>query len=145
MTMQTITVELPESLYRFAAQLAKATNRPVAEIVQESLNHTLPPLDDVPAEEAAELAGLSLLDDAALWQVACAELPVDQQMEMHKLLESQGAGTISAVDKEQLKSLMDLYGSALVRKSHVRLLLARRGYHVPAQINSMAGWHPPKN
>ena len=65
--MQTITLELPDSLYRSVTQIARVTKRPLAEILQESLSHTLPPLDDVDSDEADILAQLSALDDAALW------------------------------------------------------------------------------
>ena len=79
MSTQTVMVELPESLYRSASRIAQATQRPLADILQESLAHTLPPLEDVTPEEAIELARLSNLDDAALWQVSYATLPaVDQ-------------------------------------------------------------------
>lgn len=46
MPPQTITLELPEHLYRTVNTLAQVTKRPLAEILQESLAHTLPPLDE---------------------------------------------------------------------------------------------------
>ena len=52
MPLQTITLELPDTLYRAVSKLAQVTKRPLAEILQESLALTLPPLNDVPAEEA---------------------------------------------------------------------------------------------
>jgi hypothetical protein len=52
MSTQTVTIELPEALYRSANQVAQATQRPLADILQESLAHSLPPLDDVPPEIA---------------------------------------------------------------------------------------------
>lgn len=61
MTIQTITIELPEATYRSATHLAQLTQRSLADILQESLARTLPPLDDVGREEALELAHMSLL------------------------------------------------------------------------------------
>ena len=68
MTVQTITLRLPEPLYRTARQIAQVTKRPIETVLQDSLSAVLPPLDDVEPNEAAELARLALLDDAALWE-----------------------------------------------------------------------------
>jgi len=133
MPTQTVQIELPESLYQTAIQLAQATNRSLADVLHESLTHSLPPLDDVPPEEAADLAQLSGLDDAALWRAAERALAAEQQDELQNLLDRQGAGELTAEEQARLHTLMDEYGRALVRRSHAWLLLARRGYRVPVQ------------
>lgn len=133
MPPHTITLELPEALYRTASKLAQVTQRPLAEILQESLAHTLPPLDDVPAEEADVLARMSTLDDAALWQGSKVTMPEGHQAELHALLDSQSAGALTPDETTRLQLLLDEYGCLLVRQSHAWLLLARRGYTVPIQ------------
>lgn len=133
MSTQIVTLELPESLYQSAAQVAEATQRSVADIVQESLAHTLPPLDDVSPAEATELARLSTLDDAALWQVGNSTMPADEQTTLEQLLVRQSEGALSANEERHLQILLDEYGRLLVRKAHAWLLLARRGYRVPPQ------------
>ena len=135
MSTQTVMVELPESLYRSASRIAQATQRPLADILQESLAHTLPPLEDVTPEEAIELARLSNLDDAALWQVSYATLPAVDQAKLTQLLEQQSEGAVAPDDTRRLQALLDEYGRLLVRKAHAWLLLARRGYRVPPQQN----------
>lgn len=87
MPSQTIMLELPEHLYRTVRTLAQVTKRPVAEILQESLAHTLPPLDDVPPEEAERLAYMSPLDDAALWEASTVAMPKDQQEALHTFID----------------------------------------------------------
>lgn len=133
MPTQTITLELPESLYQSARQIAEVTKRPIEEIVQKSLTHTLPPLDDVAAEEAETLAQMSMLDDAALWQEANKAMSAAAQAELHALLDRQNAGEVTDSDEARLQALLDEYGRLLVHKSHAWLLLARRGYNVPVQ------------
>ncbi len=133
MASQQITLELPDSLYRTVTKLAKVTQRPVGEILQESLAHTLPPLDDIPADEADVLARMSTLDDAALWQVSKSTLPEHQQEELQTLLDHQNAGELTHDATARLQDLMAEYGRLLVRQSHAWLLLARRGYQVPIQ------------
>jgi hypothetical protein len=81
MPPQTIILELPEHLYRTVSKLAQVTKRPVVGILQESLAHALPPLDDVPAAEVDILAHMSTLDDAALWQASQVTMPEGQQEE----------------------------------------------------------------
>lgn len=133
MSQTTITLEIPESLYRTASQVAKATKRPIEEIVRESLTHTLPPLDDVSTDQAEKLARLSSLDDTALRQEAERQLPPAQQEELDLLLDRQNSGELIEAETNHLQLLLDEYGRLLVHKSHAWLLLARRGYHTPLQ------------
>jgi hypothetical protein len=133
MTTQTITLKLPEPLYRSARQVAEATKQPLEAILTDSIARTLPPLDDVSPEEAVELAKLASLDDASLWREARTMLnPVEQAM-MHEFLDRQGASELTPADHARLQDLLDAYGRLMVRKAHAYLLLARRGYHVPMQ------------
>ncbi len=133
MTTQRITLELPESLYRSARQVAEVTKRPIEEIVQDSLNHTLPPLDDLEPDEAGSLAYLSTLDDTTLWEESSKGFSTEEQAELETLLERQSAGELVDAELTRLRFLMDEYGRTLVHKSHAWLLLARRGYKVPVQ------------
>jgi hypothetical protein len=121
MRTYTIQLELPEKLYRSARQMAAATQRPLADIVQESLAHTLPPLDDLSPEEAAVLAHL---------------LADEQQQALSDLLELQNERVLTKLETRRLHELMDHYGRMLVWQSHIWLLLARRGYRVPMQTAS---------
>jgi predicted transcriptional regulator len=138
MPTQTIMLELPEDLYRTVSTLARVTKRPLTEILQANLAHTLPPLDDVPVEEAEVLAHMSTLDDAALWQASNGTMSESQQAKLQALLDDQNAGTLPPTGAVLLQELFDTYGRLLVRQSHAWLLLARRGYNVPPQQRSEA-------
>jgi hypothetical protein len=133
MTWQTVTLELPETLYRFARQMAEATQTPLEVVLRDSIAHTLPPLDDVTPGEATELARLASLDDSALWREARAMMDATKQAEMDKLLDRQGAGELTSSEHTRLQDLLDTYGQLMVHKAHAYLLLARRGYRVPMQ------------
>lgn len=133
MGIQSVTIQLPEHLYRSASQLARTTKRPLVDILQDSLAHTLPPLDDVAPEEAEDLAQLSLLNDTDLWRAAKHNLSSEQQAMLEALLMAQSAGELDETSAAQLKRLQQEYGRLLVRQSHAWLLLARRGYKVPIQ------------
>ena len=131
MTVQTITLRLPEPLYRTARQIAQVTKRPIETVLQDSLSAVLPPLDNVEPNEAAELARLALLDDAALWGEARTLMPRAEQTELQDLLDRQGSKALTTVEQARLRELMHVYGQLMVRKAHAYLLLARRGYRVP--------------
>ena len=133
MTWQTVTLELPETLYRFARQMAEATQTPLEVVLRDSIAHTLPPLDDVAPGEATELARLASLDDSALWREARAMMDATKRAEMDKLLDRQGAGELTSTEHTRLQDLLDTYGQLMVHKAHAYLLLARRGYRVPMQ------------
>src|SRR5919199_5599676 len=117
MLSHTITLALPEPLYRTVSTLAQVTKRPLAEILQESLAHTLPPLDDVPAEEAECLARMSTMDDAALWHISHSTLSEHQQEALNALLDHQNAGELTPDDAVRLQALLEEYGCLLVRQS----------------------------
>ena len=133
MTTQTVTLKLPEPLYRSARQVAEATKQPLEAILTDSIARTMPPLDDVSPEETAELAKLVSLDDASLWREARATMNPVEQAKMHDLLDRQGASELTPADRPRLQDLLDIYGQLMVRKAHAYLLLARRGYRVPMQ------------
>lgn len=134
---QTVTLELPESLYRLVHQVAEATGQPVEKVLQASIAHALPPLDDVSPEEAASLAQMALLEDAALWQEARAMMSAEEQAGLEDLLEQQASEALSTAEASRLEALLERYGQLTVRKAHAWLLLARRGYQVPMQQNQV--------
>ncbi|MBX7236160.1 MAG: hypothetical protein K1X65_17385 [Caldilineales bacterium] len=133
--MQSITLSLPEPLLRSARQIAEVTQRPIEHVIEDSIARTLPPLDDVPQAEVADLAALALLDDASLWRESRVMMPMNQQVEMNELLDRQSADELNADAEARLQTLLDVYGRLTLHKSHAWLLLARRGYRVPPQEN----------
>ena len=135
MTAQAVVLQLPPALYRAARRMAEATRQPLEQVLQATIARALPPLDDVPPEEAAELSALAMLEDAALWQAARASMTPAEQAALHDLLDRQNAGELTSPDQLHLQALSDAYGKLTVRKAHAYLLLARRGYRVPMQEN----------
>jgi len=131
--MQTVTLELTEVVYQNAQRLARASHKSVEVILQDSIAHTLPPLDDVSPDEAGQLAQLALLDDASLWREARQMLTSEQEQDLRDLLHRQDESALTPKQRTRLEQLMDSYGRLTVRKPHAYLLLARRGYRVPMQ------------
>lgn len=133
MATETVTHHLPDSVYQTARQVAEATRLPLDAVLAASIAHALPPLDDVPDEQAADLAALAFLDDGALWRAARATLSAEIQTELSELLNRQSEGALTETEPARLELLLALYGRQAVRTAHAYLLLARRGYRVPMQ------------
>lgn len=138
MAGETVTLELEETVYRTARRLADLTGRSLDDVLRASIASALPPLNDLPPEEASDLAALALLDDGALWRTARSELPAAQQSQLRDLLDRQSDGSMEPGDEVRLQELLDQYGRLTIRKAHAYLLLARRGYRVPMQEDSSA-------
>lgn len=79
MAGQTVTLELPEPVYRWAERTARATKRAMESVLVDALTTTLPPpLDNVPAELREELEALETLSNSELLQVARERLTAAQ-------------------------------------------------------------------
>ena len=133
MAAETVTLQLSEEIYRAARRVADITRQPLDAVLQASIAHALPPLEDVTTEQAASLAALALLDDGSLWKTARVTMHADIQEELRNLLDWQASGELPAAQAARLTDLLEDYGQLTVRKAHAYLLLARRGYRVPMQ------------
>lgn len=133
MLLEKVTLELPVELMRSARLVAEKSGSPIEQVLQSSLAQMLPPLDDLPFDEAAAFASMILLSDAKLWEIAREQMDGEIQEEFARLLDGQSAGELTAQEQARLENLQEQYGAALVRTSHAYLLLARRGYRVPMQ------------
>lgn len=66
---KTITLQVPETIYQRLVNTARATNRPLEDIVLRVLEVSSPPnWTDVPEAFQKDLAALDSLDNDALWQ-----------------------------------------------------------------------------
>ena len=79
MTLQSVTLQLPESVYQRAKHAADALQQPVEDLIIDTLISTLPVLDDVPAEMVSEIAAMTHLSDEALQGLATSTLRPERQ------------------------------------------------------------------
>ena len=71
MALQTVKVKLPSVLYRRLERAAAITRQSLDAVLLQTIRGNLHPvLDDVPANESAELRALLNLSDDDLWAVA---------------------------------------------------------------------------
>jgi predicted transcriptional regulator len=128
-----ITLDLPDAIYQRLASAAKATQRPLAEVLLRALRMGSPPCwDDVPEEKHAELAVLDRLDDDALYTVARERWSQADADRYDGLLGALEAGSLTDEQREELSRLRDAHDRLALRKGHAAALLRWRGRLVPA-------------
>lgn len=128
-----ITLDLPDAIYQRLASAAKATQRPLTEVLLRALRVGSPPgWDDVPEEMHAELAALDRLDDDALYTVVRERWPSTDAGRYDDLLGALEAGSLTDEQREALSRMRDAHDRLTLRKAHAAALLKWRGRLVPA-------------
>lgn len=128
-----VTLDLPEALYHRLASAAKATQRPLSEVMLRALRAGSPPgWEDAPEEMHAELAALDRLDDDALYEIARERWPAADVDRYDDLLSRQDEGILSESERAELARLRDAHDRRTLRKAHAAALLKWRGRAVPS-------------
>jgi hypothetical protein len=128
MSVQAVTLNLPDTVYQRAKQAADALNRPLEDVIVNTLATTLPALDDVPPEMTEELAVMAQLSDEALQGMANSLLPIARQELLDNLLDQQGRGELDEPGQRELKALMAECGRHVLRRAEAVALLIARGH-----------------
>ena len=133
MTTATVTLNIPEHIYRRLENTARATQRPLEEVILHTLQVGSPPTwDDVPPEFQADLAALDRLDDAALWSIVRSHKGPADMARYDELLERNESGTPGGAEQLELQALRTDSERFMLRKAQAAVLLRWRGHHVPA-------------
>jgi hypothetical protein len=133
MTFQTVTLQLPESIYQSARRTSKAVKRPIGEVLVTALKSTLPPLEGLAPEIIEELTALEFLPDEQLWTIARSRLPQPQRRKLSYLLRKNQAGILTEQEEQSLNELIAESERLMLRKARAYVLLKWRGY-VPATL-----------
>jgi hypothetical protein len=134
MSANTITVTIPDRLYRRLQVVASHTNRPISDILIDSATTLLPVAEadvTLPTELADELAAMRLFSDEALWKATEPTLSPKQQLRLTELTRQQGARTLSPVAQQELNNLLAKYDRSVLLRAQALSLLAIRGHAVP--------------
>ena len=132
MSVESVTLEVPERIYRRLENTAEAMRRSIEEIMLHSLDVGSPPVwDDVPAEYQAELASLDRLEDDALQQISRSAKNSEQMKRYDELLSRNQDSALSTNEKIELQNLRQEAELFMLRKAHAAALLRWRGHTVP--------------
>jgi hypothetical protein len=122
-----ITVKIPQPLYHRLEHVAARLQKPVTDMLVETLQAALPPVDEIPNHIQAEVAGLDKLETADLYEVAESQMADADQDALEYLLDVQATRPLTNEEAVRLESLRLEYGRVLLRKARAFALLAERG------------------
>jgi hypothetical protein len=133
MTFQTVSVNLPEKLYRQVQQRAKGMNRSVADelvvVVEDALFGTEAWVG-VPADIATEVAQLRYLDDEHLLRTAQQTVPVEKSERMQALSQKLKNEGLTAPEEEEIRQLQHYAQRVMLIRAEAAVLLQERGFDV---------------
>jgi len=136
MTDRTITLSVPEAVFRRAQETAVASSLSVEDIFTQSIGRLLPPLeDDLPQNLRAELAVLILKSDEQLHAIASAVVDRNSQDRLEALATALEKRPLTTDEQAELERLMDLSYRVMLLKAEAFRLLALRGYEIFPQLN----------
>lgn len=127
MSTQNITLTLPDSLMRRAQQAARTLQRPLEEMLTDTLVAALPDLEDAPLDMQAELAQMAWLNEPSLWAIAHSEITASQQETLQTLTDLQSQRVLTQDEQALLEELRREYGRVTLRKARAFALLSLRG------------------
>jgi len=124
MTTQTLKLQLPEALFRYLEQVARATHQPLERIAAQSIAGNLPPsISQASPEVQAEIAAIQALSPSELRRIADAEVPTDEIERHMELLARNSAGTITESEAAELVRLRSAADRLMLRKAYAGAVL----------------------
>jgi hypothetical protein len=132
MTTETLTIEVPEPLYRRLERLAALSGRPLESLITQTLSASIPPLpDDLPSPTRDALISLETLSDDELWQIVRSDIPEAQYEQFTELRAKRRAGTLGPDEQAALERLSEEADLRTLCKAYAAVLLKWRGHHLP--------------
>jgi hypothetical protein len=130
MTIQSVTVKLPENIYRQIRRAARKARRPLDDVLAEAVSAAAPMMETSVAPLRFALAQMSYLNDAALWQAARASLSAKQRSRLALLHTEQQRRSLTPEERTEEEALMTLYRETILVRAQAAVLLKQRGYDV---------------
>lgn len=130
MTLQTITLRLPEMLYRQVEHRAQRMRRSVEDELIIVVSTALPTTDNLPLDIAGDLAQLTFLTDAELWQAAQTTLPSRDSERMQALMFKRQRDELTVAEEREAQRLAHRADRTMLVRSQAAALLKDRGHDV---------------
>ncbi len=130
---QSVSVQVPESIFRRLQRVAEHTHRSVEDVLATSVDVALPVDPSLPSDLADELASLTMFSDDALWAAAESSLSPAQQSRLEQLTQAGGERRLSVAETAELQQLLELYDRSVLRRAKALSILAYRGYDLADQ------------
>jgi hypothetical protein len=134
MSLQPVTVNLPQSLYDRLRRRAEQSKRTLEAELVEAVASAVPPGDKLPDDLAEALNSLTLLDDEALWRAARGPLPsqaAEKLESLHLKRQSQG---LTETEASELEGLVRQYERTMLVRAYAAKFLKERGHDISGLI-----------
>jgi len=129
----TLTIQLSEPVFQYFQEVADRSQRPVEQLVQQSLVGNLPPRVPVTSPAlTSELLTMQTASTKELQQVAESSLPADHQQRHFELLDKNSEGVLTAAEQQELSELRQKADDLMLRKAYAWALLRWLGHPLPA-------------
>ena len=131
MLPETVTLHLPEALYRRLANTARATQRSLEDVLLHAVRVGSPPAwEDVPPEFQSDLAQMDRLSDDDLWHIVRLQQSATEVVRYDELLTGNRAGPLTDTERVELDDLRSAAERLMLRKAHAAATLRWRGHIV---------------
>ncbi len=134
MTTQTVSVQVPEPIFRKLKRAADVTCRPVEEVLAATLNAALPEPSGLPPELADELASMHLFSDDALWAATEPSLSPTEQRRLGQLNRIAGQRLLTKAEEAEQERLLAAYHRSVLRRAQALAILTQRGHPIPTEM-----------
>jgi hypothetical protein len=130
MALQTVTVHLPEMLYRQVARRAQRMRRSVEDELVEVVSTAMPTMEALPSDIVDDLEQLTYLTDAEMGEAARTTLPRQSSERMQALVLKRQGASLTAVEERELKRLTHLADRTMLVRAQAAVLLKERGHDI---------------
>ena len=130
MSLQTVTIRLPNMLYRKIERRARQMKRSIEDELVNVVKTALPSLDDLPSDIVDDMAQLTFLTDAELQRTATMTLRAEESERMEALLFKQQREGLTAAEQEEANQLLHRYDRTMLVRAQAMLLLTERGINI---------------
>lgn len=130
MSMQTVTLNVPDTVYQQIKRAAEKLHRPVNDVLIEAVIAAAPVANDASSDLRSALAQMAFLNDAALWQVARTTMTPAQRTRLEALHDKQQREGLSVAERSEDQALLSLYRETVLLRAQAAMLLKQRGYDI---------------
>ena len=134
MTVQPVTLQLPNALYHHLKRRAEQARRSVEDELVEVVATAVLVGDELSADLGEATSPLSLLGDNDLWRAARSHLPAEASAQLESLHLKRQSEVLTESEKQTLASLVRQYERAMLVRAQAAALLKQRGYDVSVLV-----------
>ncbi len=116
---QQVTLQVSENVWFYAKSVATQNKQRIEDVMSDWL-------DKMSSEVAIEK-----LSDVRILALANLQLPESQQETLHELLEKNGEGELTKLERKYLDELMEIHDDALLTKAKAMRVAVQRGLMKP--------------